>query len=188
MAVLISAVQAYIREACERRENIFGTAFFERHLIEVADWAVKLGKELHAEREIVELASYFHDLSAVLDPTTLPKHPNASAELAMGILRGMGYPETNLERVACAIRLHSDPLPIGASSIETVCLSNADAMARITQPAYWLWFAFVVRRLSFEEGCNWLREMIERQWNLMIEPAREMVTNQHRLLPNFLRV
>jgi hypothetical protein len=182
--MLVPDVKAYVRKICDRPENIFGPAFYERHLDEVAGWALKLAEHLHADREIVELASYFHDISAVLEPATLPRHPVASAELAMDFLRKTGYSQANLEKVAGAIRLHSDPL-LGGSA-EAVCVSNADAMARIAQPAYWLWFAFVVRRLSFDEGRRWLRELIERQWALMIVPARQLVANEYRLLSHLL--
>ncbi len=184
--MLIGTVQTYVREICDRKENIFGPSFYQRHLVEVANWAVKLNEHLHADRKVVELASYFHDLSAVLDPATLPNHPEASATLAVDFLSAEGCSQAHLDRVAGAIRLHSDPLPTDGGSAEAVCLSNADAMARITQPAYWLWFAFVVRRLGFEEGRQWLYELIERQWRLMIVPARRMVANDRRVLLHLL--
>jgi len=175
----MEAIRTYVRQACERKENIFGSAFYERHLAEVAKWAAKLSESLHADYETVELASYLHDLSAVLDATTISNHSQASAVLATELLRQMGASSMLQDRVARAIRSHSDPLPMDGGPLESVCLSNADAMARISQPAYWLCFVFSVRNLGFEEGRLWLRTLVERHWQLMIPPARDLIAGQY---------
>jgi hypothetical protein len=75
---------------------------------------------------------------------------------------------------ADAIARHSEPLPAGSASPEAVCLSNADAAERILRPAYWLSFAFAVRKQSFEEGRRWLR-------SVLVEPARELAAREYRL-------
>jgi hypothetical protein len=68
---------------------------------------------------------------------------------------------------------------VGSAPPEAVCLSNADAAARILRPAYWLYFAFQVRGLNFAEGRQWLRSLFESQWNALIEPAREMAASDY---------
>jgi hypothetical protein len=87
---------------------------------------------------------------------------------------------------ACGSKLAA-PLGADQEAVEAVCLSNADAAARILRPAYWLYFAFAVRKQSFEEGRRWLRSLLMRQWNLLIEPARELAGNEYRLALELLR-
>jgi len=180
-------VREYVRQACQRPENIFGPAFFDEHLAVVADCAARLADHLRADSEVVELAAYLHDLSAVCDPATLPVHPEASARLAAQLLTERGYPPQTITAVADAIALHSAPLALGQASPEAVCLSNADAAARILRPAYWLYFAFRVRSQAFEEGRCWLRTLLETQWRDLIEPAKDLVGTQYALATDLLR-
>ena len=177
--MLVADIREFACQACQRETNLFGPSFFDQHLTVVADCAAILAKRLGADLEVVELAAYLHDISAVCDPTTLPDHPKRSADLAVRILLEYGYPGGRASDVAQAIASHSDPLPMGSASPEEVSVSNADAVARILRPAYWMYFAFAVRKYGFEEGRLWLRTLLERQWCGLIEPAKELAGEQY---------
>jgi HD superfamily phosphodiesterase len=177
--MLVVDIRELVRRACQRNENVFGPAFFDQHLAVVAECAASLAERLSADAEVVELAAYLHDLSAVCDPTTLPDHPRLSADLATQILLEHGYPQGRASDVARAIASHSEPLPMASASPEEVCVSNADAVARILRPAYWMYIAFGIRKYGFEEGRQWLRPLLERQWGRLIEPAKELVGEQY---------
>jgi putative nucleotidyltransferase with HDIG domain len=179
-------IREFAQHACERAGNILTLSFFDQHLLVVAQCAASLAEPLGADVEAVELAAYLHDISAVFDPTTLPNHPGLSAELAIQILLERGHPQDRVGEIARAIALHSDPLPIGSASPEAVCISNADAVARIVRPAYWMYFAFRIRNCGFEEGRQWLRSLMERQWHSLIEPAKELVGAQYAATLHFL--
>jgi len=176
---MIADIREFVRTACQQTQNVLGPSFFDQHLVVVAECATRLAERLSADEEVVELAAYLHDISAVLDPATLPDHPRQSAVFASRVLLGRGYTEGVAREVAHAIASHSDPLAIGSASPEEVCLSNADAVARILRPAYWMYFAFNIRKYGFEEGRQWLRSLIEKQWRALIEPAREFVGNRY---------
>lgn len=183
----IIPVREYVRQACQRNENIFGPSFFEEHLSVVAGCAARLAKRLEADSEVVDLAAYLHDFSAVRDPGTLPVHAEVSADLAKQLLIERGYSPNTVAGVAEAIALHSTPLQIGEASTEAVCLSNADAAGRILRPAYWLYFAFRVRNQGFDEGRRWLRTLLETQWHALIEPAKELVSAEYATAMSLLR-
>ncbi len=175
----VADIRKFVHRACQRSENIFSPSFFDQHLAVVAECATSLAERLGADLEVVELAGNLHDISAVYDPTTMPNHPKLSADLATQLLLERGYPQARVACIARSIASHSDPLPIGSVTPEEVCVSNADAVARILRPAYWLYFAFEVRKFGFEEGRNWLRSLVERQWCTLIEPAKELVGQQY---------
>jgi HD superfamily phosphodiesterase len=183
----LAAVRQHAREACQSSRNIFGPAFFEEHLEVVAGFGVQLAARLNADPEVLEAAAYLHDLSAVCDSATLPVHAKASADLAIGLLTERGFQSAFAARVADAIALHSAPLQTGAASPEAVCLSNADVLARIARPAYWLYFAFKIRNLPFADGRTWLRSLCEEQWRVLIAPARELVGEQYSRTMDLLR-
>ncbi len=173
--MLLEEIRGEVRAACERPENALAASFYDEHLGIVAAHATSLAGALGADREIVELAAWLHDISAVLDFATLPTHPEASAELAGGMLAGHGYPAGRVAAVAAAIRRHSRPLAVGEGTPEEVCLSNADASAQIAAPAYWLYFAFRVRNLSFADGRAWYAARVRQNWAAMIPEARALV-------------
>ena len=177
--MLVADIRELVQRACHRSENAFGPSFFDQHLAVVAECATTLAARLGADLEVVELAGYLHDLSAVCDPTTMPDHPRLSADLATQLLLERGYPEARVGCVARSIASHSDPLLIGSGPPEEVCISNADAVSRILRPAYRTYFAFGVRKFGFEEGRLWLRSLIERQWCKLIEPAKDLVGQQY---------
>jgi len=177
--MIVTTIRDHVLQACRRSENIFGTSFFDEHLVPVAHRAAQLASQLNADPEIVALAAWLHDLSAVVDSTTIPDHARLSAEMAARILIEHGYPPARAELVSAAIAPHPNPIDLGAASPEAVCIASADALSRLDRPAYWLYFAFAVRNLPFAEGRQWLRTLIERQWPLLVAPARDLASDQY---------
>jgi uncharacterized protein len=186
--MIVEEVREYVLKECDSDKNAFGPAFFEQHLSVVVEYAKRLAEALGADPEIVELAGWLHDLAAVQDVAALPRHPALSAEVAQKVLREKGYPAERVERVAACIASHSAPMQIGSGSAEEVCVSNADAMAHIVRPAYWLYFAFCVRRLGFAEGRDWLRQRAENNWAALIPPACAIIEQEYRQVAEFLRL
>jgi hypothetical protein len=70
-------------------------------------------------------------------------------------------------------------VPLGGGSLEEICISNADVINRVLRPAYWFYYAFVVRKQSFQDGKAWLRASIEKAWPALIEPAKEAVGDRY---------
>jgi len=181
-----TGIREFVREACQRRDNVFGPAFFDQHLVVVAECAEKLAGRLGAEVEVVDFAAYLHDISVVHDFRTMADHARLSADLATQLLLEKGLPQSAVSLVARSISSHSEPLSMGSASPEEICISNADAAARILRPTYWIYFAFEIRKCDFEEGRKWLRSLIERQWHELIEPARELVGERYAATLNLL--
>ncbi len=177
--MLLEAIRGEVRDACDRPENRLTPSFYEEHLRLVADHATSLAAALGADRELVELAAWLHDISAVLDFATLPTHPDASADAAGGMLARHGCPAARVAAVAAAIRRHSQPLRVGQGTPEEVCLSNADASAQIAAPAFWLYFAYRVRNLGFTEGREWYAARLRQNWQAMIPEARALVESEY---------
>jgi uncharacterized protein len=180
--MMVETIREYVRGECSSSKNAFEPVFFEQHLSVVTEYAKRLGGVLGADLEIIELAAWLHDLSAVQDITALPKHPGLSAEIARKLLGEKGYPPERIDRVARCIASHSVPVQVGGGLPEEVCVSNADAMSQIVKPSYWLYYVFRVRQFGFVEGRNWLRQRVETNWAALIPQAREIIENEYRLV------
>lgn len=185
--MIVDAIKKYVADECNSSRNAFGPAFFEEHLSVVVGYARRLAGALGADLEIVELAGWLHDISAVQDFAALPKHPVLSAEIARSMLLEKGYPSERIERVTACIASHSSPVRVGNGLIEEVCVSNADAMSQIVKPAYWFYYVFHVRQFGFAEGRDWLRQRVEANWAALIPVARATIEKQYRQISELLR-
>lgn len=177
--MLIETIKDYVMAACRSPQNAFGEAFFEEHILVVRDFALQLAQGLGADPEILTLAAYLHDIAAVQDFAVVPQHHLLGAEVARELLLRHNYPVERIGRVAGCIQAHNSPLAEGKGLPEEVCLSNADAMAQIARPVYWLYYAFQVRKFDFAAGRTWLRERYKKSWGLLIPPAREMISQEY---------
>jgi len=173
--MIVDTIREYVAGECRSSRNAFGPAFFDEHLSVVVGYARLLGQALNADLEIIELAGWLHDISAIQDFAVLPRHPAASADIARTILQERGYPSERIERVAKCIVLHSSPVQLGNGLVEEVCVSNADAMSQIVKPAYWSYYVFRVRQFGFAEGRDWLRQRVENNWAALIPQARVLI-------------
>jgi uncharacterized protein len=184
--MITAVVREYVQKACQAPENAFGPQFFDQHVCVVADYAVRLAARLGADKETVEIASYLHDISAVLDLKTLPQHPQLSADAAVKFLGENGYPQERIQKVRQSILTHAAPVTAGKGTPEEMCVSNADAISQIVRPAFWCYFMFAIRKASFKDGYEWLRNRVEGNWTAMIPEARDLITDEYQLAKKIL--
>jgi uncharacterized protein len=179
-------IKEYCLKACEKPNNKLTSAFYTDHIQMVVQLGDLLGSMLKADNEIVRIAAYLHDISAVLDLSTLLVHDKNSAEIAKSLLMVNQYPKDKINKVYQSILTHSKPLKKGEGSNEQVCLSNADAMAFIANPAYWLYFAFVIRNMTFSDGIKWYLAKIDENWNMLVDPAKELINEKYGKIKNLI--
>jgi uncharacterized protein len=177
--MIVEDMRGLVLEACGDPANVLSPGFFHDHVLVVAAYAAALAPRLGADTEVVELASYLHDLSAVRDFSTLSHHAATSAALARTLLQERGYPAERATAVGTAIERHSRPIATGEGTPEEVCLANADAMAQIAMPAFWLFFAFHVLKLGYTEGKGWYVDKVRQNWDALIPEAREMLGGRY---------
>ena len=65
--MIVEDMRGLVLEACGDPANLLSPGFFHDHVLVVAAYAAALAPRLGADTEVVELASYLHDLSAVRD-------------------------------------------------------------------------------------------------------------------------
>lgn len=175
-------IKDLVKGECGKAQNELGKAFYGQHILVVKEYACRLAKLLGADSEVVELSSYLHDISAVMNINTLSNHADQSSEVAELILKDQRYDPKKLELVKRVIRSHSTPLLIGEGTPEEVCVSNADAISQITNPSYWLYFAFSVRGLDFDQGMSWYQQKVRMNLEAMIPQAKSMVGEKSIIL------
>jgi uncharacterized protein len=181
-------VREFVEKACKKPENLMTEAFYQKHIQMVVDFSDQLCLKLKADREIVRIAAYMHDISAILDFSTLSVHPVNSAEIAKSLLTVHQYPKDRVNKVCQSILTHSIPMDKLEGSAEQVCVSNADAMAFIASPSNWLYYAFSIRKMNLNEGLMWYRNKAQENWKLLIDPAKEIIHEQYHQLCNIIEI
>ncbi len=125
--------------------------------------------------------AYLHDIATVRDIRMLPARAERSAEEAQALLAERGYDAGCAERVVACILRHSSPLGEGETTPEEVCVSNADAMAQIANPPYWLFFAYRIMGMEFAVGKAWYAEKVRSNWAALTTPLRTIIETRYHL-------
>ena len=63
--------------------------------------------------------------------------------------------------------------------MEACCLSNADAMAKIANPSYWLYYAFHINKREFQDGKSWYLQLMDAAWDAMMVSAKEIIGDKY---------
>ena len=165
-------IKSLMEDVCYHGPGPFDSSFYEKHILVMAGIADTLAQIFHADREIVALAAYLHDISAIEDYASVSRHHILGGERAAEILLSLGYPAEKIDPIRQCILTHNSPLALGQGTLEEVCISNADAASQIMVPGYWLHYAYTAKKLSYEQGLAWYRNMIDSHWNAMVEEAQ----------------
>ncbi|HEY9123861.1 MAG TPA: HD domain-containing protein [Bacteroidales bacterium] len=172
---ILAQVRDYVQSRCLAATNQLHPAFYEFHLLVVEKYALQLAEMLKADREVVQIAALLHDISAVLDFSTLPTHAKDSASIAREILEASNLSDLKKQNIIHCIEAHVKPLPFGADTAEAICISNADAMAFIAMPSYWIYFAYTINKMDYGVGLQWYKERVDKNWLNLIRPACDMI-------------
>ncbi len=175
-------LHAFARDLCALPANRFGPEFFEEHLLVVEQFALKLAGLFGAEREIVRVAALLHDMAAIRDFTCLRDHTEKGAEEIAAYLSsgGFGFDDARISRIAVCVREHSSPRKPSDTTVESVCVSHADAMSQITRAFYWFHYARTLKCLTHGDAIEWYRSLVCRNWSNLLEEARLLIETEYR--------
>ena len=121
---------------------------FKYHIIPVVKNALLLAKKLNADREVVEVAAYLHDIGRaknwkdiellgnknftgdeILKKIISDKHHLLGAEEAKKILLDLGYDNSFIKKVEHCILTHRGRVDPNPETEEAKIVSSADAMS-----------------------------------------------------------
>jgi uncharacterized protein len=178
-------VLTLVKEKCESPNNRFGLEFIDQHILVVQRFALILAEKFGADQKAVSAAALLHDISAIEDFDNLSEHAELSAKRAVellspgGALSAIGFDAHRIERIATCMSEHSTPRRHGETIVESVCVSNADAMSQIVRPFYWYNYARDFKMLSNEGALQWYRALVERNWEPLIDAGKNLVKEEY---------
>ena len=117
-------------------ENADMKWLFDTHTIKVAEKAEWLLKKLpEANRDVVMLSVWLHDIYYLIDMSREEEHAALGADEAVKILKEKGFSNEVVKGVEHAIRAHSCK-NVKPETVEAKILATADAMSHFTPEFY----------------------------------------------------
>ena len=150
---------------------------YKYHIESVVRHALHLADILHADKEVVELAAYLHDIGRQREKGD-EHHHMLGERYAREILGEHHVSLEIINHVCSCIRRHrafKEDLP---QTLEEKIIANADAMSHFEMiPLFFYWGA---SRATYEEAQAWVKKKLERDWEekLTLKEARELTLLQ----------
>lgn len=167
-----------VRKIAEKYHDDWG---YKYHILQVVKNALFLADKVGADKEVIEVAAYLHDLGVSkkiaggsIDAEN--DHHITGANEARRLLSEMGYEPEFIQKVTDCILTHRGRKGSPPITAEQKVISNADAMAHFDSFLD-LFRYFLVKKegSSFEKEVEVIYQKMKRDWEkkLTIPAARE---------------
>jgi len=179
----LKKIKSYIKKSCLKSTVPF---LWESHLKIVEKNALWLLEKLpKANREIVILAVYLHDIQHIFFPKDIKKHEEIGSLEAEKILKKFQYNEAIIQKVKEVIVSHSCGKII-PKTLEAKILATADGMSHFTTDFYFS----IYKEYTFdnlEEFNKWALKKIEHDYNkkLFFDFAKNLIEPKYKIFKSF---
>ncbi len=176
---MIEKIKNIVKKECEK-----DNWSWDYHMVPVVKYANQLAEKLGADKEIVEISAWLHDITRLKGDSE--NHHTSGPIEAEKILKELKYPQEKIEKIKHCIHAHRGSQSIKRETLEAECVASADAMAHFDNVSALLYVAFVKKLMNIEEGKIWVRNKFERSWKKLIPEAKEIVLPKYEAVKLFL--
>lgn len=147
------------------------------HLYPVIKNSIMLAERYGADRDIVEVASIFHDYADLLDFDNRANHHILGAELVEKILKEDGYDQKFIDKVKLCILNHRASVVRDKFSIEEICVADADAMSHLDSVVELIcWRAYLGEDIMTTN--NFVKEKIQKSYAKMSAETKSLMKDK----------
>ena len=175
---IVEEVKKFVENECKKPTSKYGYGPFLNHFIPMRDYAIRLAQERGADLEIVELASWLHDIGSIIYGRE--NHHLTSAGVADKKLRAFGYPNDKVEQVKHCILSHRGSMKGNGKTLESEIIIEADALSCFDHIEGQFYAAFVSEGKSQEEAKISVREKLTNKWNQLSKEGKKLVKLKYK--------
>ncbi len=168
---ILEYLQKEVYSRCNQPTNQFGMGCYY-HIEAVVKNAELLAEKYGADKEVVIIAAWLHDIASITDYNLYAEHHIHGVQMAKEILGKLGYDEEKVALIQDCIRNHRGSKTMEKRSIEEVCVADADAISHFDSVPSLLYLAYVERQMDIEEGVRFVREKLERSFRKLSEESK----------------
>ena len=182
---IIEWLQKEIYERCKSENNRFGMGIYE-HIESVVKNAVLLAREYKADEEIAVIAAWLHDIASITDYALYEEHHMHGAEMARPMLEALGYEEDRIQRVQLCIRCHRGSKRMEFTSVEAICVAEADAISHFDSVPSLLFLAYVKKGMGIREGKDFVKGKLERSYAKLSNYGKQLYREKYECVMKVL--
>lgn len=184
---ILEYLQKEIYLRCKKPTNQFGMGCYY-HIEAVVKNGKLLAQKYGADKEIVMIAAWLHDIASITDYALYENHHIYGAEMAYDILTQFSYDEAKIELVQKCIRNHRGSICMEKNSVEELCVADADAISHFDSVPSLFYLAYVKRKMGIEEGVQFVKEKLERSFNKMSTESKEFYKDKYQQVMGVLQM
>jgi uncharacterized protein len=171
---IITQIKNFVEQECKKPTSKYGYEPFEFHFVPMVNYATILAKELNADKEIVILAGWLHDIGSIIHGRK--DHHITGAKIAKEKLRELNYPKERIKLIESCILNHRGSQKNNRKTIEEKIIAEADTMSNFDNISGIFKAAFVYENKDQGEAKNSVREKLTRKWNqLHFKESKKMI-------------
>jgi len=177
------------KEILELVKEKYEEGDFKYHISAVVKNAMLLAGRLKADKEVVEMAAYLHDIARSLNREDVKEfvkeniHHIEGAEQSKEFLKELGYDNEFIEKVAHCVLAHRGRAEPNPETLEAKIVACADAMAHF-DTFLDLFNVFLKTADSFEDAVIRIEKKMQRDWEikLTLPEAKEIVKEKYEAI------
>ena len=146
-----------------------------------------LAEKYNADKEIVMIAAWLHDIASITDYALYKEHHIHGAQIAYELLSKLSYDESKILIVQDCIKSHRGSVYIDKNNVEELCVADADAISHFDNIPNLLYLAYVERKMGLEEGIQFVKGKLERSFCKLSNESKEYYKEKYYQAMNILK-
>ena len=190
MSEIVDNIKEELIKRCNIYNEKYNYDFWNDHIKYVVKNSIKLAKKYEADVEIVELGALLHDIAMPSEIGPREEHNVYGMKIADELLTKLNYQQDRKERVKECVLRHRGSKDLPRNTIEEQCVADADVMAHFDciPSLFHLVFGKNEMDLSIEEGTEFVKKKLERDYNKLSSRTREILKERYENIINVLFV
>lgn len=176
---ILEYLQKELYNRCKKPTNKFGIGCYY-HIEAVVKNAELLAEKYGADKEVVMIAAWLHDIASVTDYSLYEEHHLHGAKMAYDILKQWNYDEEKIAPVQTCIRNHRGSVCNEKSSIEELCVADADAISHFDSVPSLLYLAYVEKGMPMEAGREFVKGKLERSFQKLSMDSKKYYEEKYQ--------
>ncbi|MFA5431907.1 MAG: HD domain-containing protein [Candidatus Paceibacterota bacterium] len=160
---IIKEIKKFVKEESLKPTSKYGYEPFLYHFTPTVKYALELAESLGADKEIVEIAAWLHDIGSVIYGRK--DHHLTGVKIAEDKLKELNYPIEKIELVKRCILNHRGSQKNNPTSLEERIIADADALSNFDNIPGIFKAAFMYENLTQGEAKEAVRKKLENKWN-----------------------
>jgi uncharacterized protein len=183
---IIEEIKNFVEKESLKPSSKYGYEPFTHHFIPVVKYANELAEELGADKEVVTIAAWLHDIGSVIYGRE--DHHLTGAKIAEEKLKEFNYPIEKIEMVKKCILNHRGSQKNNPTSIEERIIADADALSNFDNIPGIFKAAFVYENLNQKEAKEAVRKKLENKWKqLSFENSKKIIKPKYEAVMVILK-